>query len=322
MPRSAEQLQPIEVSKNSYKKRELLAGITEFTAVKNTYLQTVLHLLDTDAMAGLSFDQKKILFIYSVWHHEPETKIKYVALGISQKIKEQAINIVLTNLHTRYERLEGMTQMIEEIQERTGKKPPIVEFDYWVYREWLTTGESPKTLAQKIPPEFDTKDLTTRQKKVKIYSSLVKLKRFSKIDSGIKQINVQLRQSHLARLIDKNGSLTIEELANQFEISKAIIVKDLARLRKQNMLPKGRNLTKEEKRAIADKILNAIAICQIDGRSYAKGDIGPAEIARAIDMDREFVNNFIKNNNNLLGLPQRQNPNQSRRSIREVYKLK
>ncbi|MEM4270898.1 MAG: hypothetical protein QXO70_02255 [Candidatus Pacearchaeota archaeon] len=105
---------------------------------------------------------------------------------------------------------------------------------------------------------------------------------------------------------------------------QATLRDDLLFLRRAGQVDQGRNMDPAKKKALMKKILNYIKECEIEGRDYKKGEIGPAEIANALGMDGVFINNFINKNRKRMNLPKRQNPNagrlQEKRKIKETAK--
>ena len=300
---------------------ESLSTTPQFPTVKNKHLRTVRHLLDSDAMTGLSFEQKRALFIFSAWHYVLENQNEYVALDISKEERDQAAELVWTNLASRYERLEEMSHMVGRIRERGIKNPVITEFDYWVYQMWQASEKPVKILVHHIPFEFDLDRITPEARMKRIFASLKKLTECREVNEGFKKRRKRLLQKNIVSFVDRNGLSSPKNIAHALGVGETTITRDLKVLRKRKAVSEGRKvLTKSQKRTLAKKILTVIKAFEAEDKSYTEGDIGPAEIAKRLGMERRYITNFILHNGSYLHLPKRDNPRKGRQMIREKYK--
>lgn len=317
----------LELERNQTFQREVHAsgdtnpklGEQERTKTRNNNFRTAFRLLQGDAM-GLTQREKQLLFTYLIWENEPQD---IVGMEIPEATKIQAIDSVTNGLFPRYKRLKGMIALTSRVEERLGKKASVNEFDFWVWEMWNKGVVSAKVLVSEIPPELDPEGASFEERIRRVNSCMKKLRDYQEVTNGFKKKRRKARQKEIATLIASEGLSEVVELAERFGVTIATIGGDLKDLRRKGSAPEARKQrSRAEKNRIAVAIRKVIKSCEVDGRSYARGDIGPAEIARILDMKAPFVTNFIKKNRDILKLPQRANSTESRRSIREVYKRK
>lgn len=303
---------------------QLSRSFPVFSRASNPSITTALHILDNGSFNDLYFSQKKYLLVYYAWHHQGKDRIKYRSLVIPGTLEYQSIDTVGDNLEERYERLHGMIGMVRRVEGRGFKAPSISEFDYWVYQRWLEGKELVKNLADNIPKEFDQSDLSRRLRMSKISQSIQKLKKYGEISHGFNKRRQDLRRTRISEIQREGGEVSAGELQEGFEVNVSTLRDDLQTLRRKGRVGPGRNMDPKEKQDLMKRIVGYVRDCESGGRNYAKGGIGPAEIADALGMDRIFINNFIKKNSNRMNLPKRQDPNagrpQEKRKVKETVK--
>lgn len=285
-------------------RQRLLSSIPEFSTVQNSDIRTVISILDMNALKGLSFEQKRALFVYYIWHKKPGKVDDRSRLGISDKLKLDAISVVSQSeeLISRYDRLVEMVPFVRRVQRRMRKVPSITEFDYWVYGVWLATAEPLKTLVEHIPGEFGYGDLSAKERKKKVDNSMQRLKEYGEVDMGFRVRREKLRQEKIVQLVRNEGLLPWDDLARINDVSKAAIRSDLSILRKSNILEKG--MPSKKKKELVGRIVAILR--SLDGQNTS---IGPAEITRRLNAsnsgqiyDRHYIGKFMRNNSELLGI--------------------
>lgn len=279
-----------------------------------------MQLLDSNAMANLTFDQKLSLFIYYVWREKPLERVR--ESDIPRELEKRAIADVHDNLEERYLRFEGVMEMTRQVQNKGFRDPKITEFDYWVYQDWLYRATNAKELSKDIPTIFLTEEVPRTVKISMISRSVEKLKHYGVIDQSVPSRRRALKLARLARAKKTNKDISVENLAGMLDVAVGTLRKDLAYLRSRGEI-QGDKRTAEQRDDLVKKIMNVISSLQMNGRDYEAGDIGPAEIARKLGMDRKYITHFmIVNRSRFNNLPKRKDTHRSRRSVKEYYKRK
>lgn len=284
-------------------RQRLLSSVPEFSTAQNSDIRTVISILDMNALKGLSFEQKQALFVYFIWHNKPGKVDDRSKLGISDKLKLDAISIVGQSeaLISRYDRLVGMIPFVQRVQKRMRKVPSISEFDYWVYNVWLATAEPLKTLVEHIPSEFGYSNLSAEERKKKVDNSMQRLKEYGEVDMGFKARRQKLRQDKIVQLVQSEGLLPWDDLARINDVSKAAIKSDLSILREKHILERG--MATKRKKELVERIIDILKSSEGQERP------GPAEITRRLNTsnsgqiyDRRYIGRFMRYNSKLLGI--------------------
>ncbi len=298
-----------------------LIDVSRISQSVNSTLMAAIKILENGTFPGLTSMDRRFFFIHYVLENEEEAGISYSDLNVPRQTRVEAVGTVVNGLYPRYERFKGLVSLSARVQERIRRWPKVSEFDYWVYQMWLEFPDPPKCLADKIPLEFGLDRLPHPERVQKIWLAAKKLRNYGEIREGFKKRRESLRRETITALIKANGHIPEETLMERFGVSRATIASDRRALIEKQKVPRRRRfLNPKEKQKLVRKIHSVIKACEAEGRSYTRGEIGPAEIARALDIPRQALTTFMSHNRDLLNLPARENITEGRRAVRRVYK--